>query len=71
MLRQCRSHVSTRERVLAWTLVCAQLTLIGAIVFWPGRRSWPVPGWLLAVSVALVIVGGLVAVVAAAHWVRA
>jgi len=60
------THASTREKVLAWTLVCAQLALIGAVVLWPGRRTWPVPGWLLAVSVALVLLDGLVAVVAAA-----
>jgi protein-S-isoprenylcysteine O-methyltransferase Ste14 len=58
-------HAPTRERVLAWALVCAQLALIGAVVLWPGRRTWPVPVWLLAVSVALVLLGGLAAVVAA------
>lgn len=57
---------STRERVFAWTLVCAQLALIGAIVVWSGRRTWPAPGWLLAVSATLVLAGGLVAAVAAA-----
>jgi protein-S-isoprenylcysteine O-methyltransferase Ste14 len=47
-------------------LVCTQFALVGAVVLWPGQRMWPLPAWLLALSVALVLLGGAVVVAAAA-----
>jgi protein-S-isoprenylcysteine O-methyltransferase Ste14 len=53
----------SRDRT-GWLFVAAQVVLLVALVVLPSGAAWPMPGWLAAVRLALVV-GGLVVVVVA------
>jgi protein-S-isoprenylcysteine O-methyltransferase Ste14 len=52
----------SRERT-GWLFVAVQVVLLVALVLVPTGTAWPMPGWLAAVAVALVLVGLVVAAV--------
>lgn len=56
---------STGRRVTAWSLVVLQLALLAGLVLVPGRRIWPVPGWLAVVAVVMIVAAGAFGVAAA------
>ena len=45
-----------RQRT-GWLLVAVQVVLLVALVLVPTGTAWPMPGWLAAVAVALVVLG--------------
>jgi protein-S-isoprenylcysteine O-methyltransferase Ste14 len=58
-------HPEIRRRRLAWLLVAAQLILITVLVLVPAPRTWPTPTWLAVLGVILVLMGGVIAAIAA------
>lgn len=53
------------EQVAAWSLVVVQVVLLAGLVWFPGARVWPVPGWLVAIGVVMMAVGAVFAVAGA------
>ena len=53
------------ERLYAHSLVALQLLLLAGLLWLPGRRAWPVPGWLITVAVVAIAVAGAWAVAGA------
>lgn len=53
------------ERLYAWSLVALQLLLLTGLLWLPGRRAWPAPGWLISVAVVAIAVAGAWAVAGA------
>jgi protein-S-isoprenylcysteine O-methyltransferase Ste14 len=55
------------EHAAAWSLVAAQVLLLAGMVWLPGARFWPTPGWLAAVAVAMLALAGILALAGAAR----
>jgi hypothetical protein len=55
------------EHAAAWSLVAAQVLLLAGMVWLPGGRFWPTPGWLAAVAAVMLALAGILALAGAAR----
>jgi protein-S-isoprenylcysteine O-methyltransferase Ste14 len=57
---------SSRQQLVAWSLVGLQVLLLAGLLLLPGRRTWSAPGWLVAVALGMIAVSA--ALGAAGMW---